>query len=689
MSRLKRLIVEIHRHSLWQIVGIYLGGAWLAYEIIQGITEGRGLPEWLPAFALVLLVIGLPFVVATAFVREDAAPPPLEPSTPEAEAAAAQAQAEARREAVGRRRFLTLRNAVASFVVALAVWGVVATGWMLFGERAVATEDGRKSIAVLPFENLSGNEEAEPFTNGIHDDILTQLYKIADLTPISRTSVMEYRSTTKNLRQIANELGVATVLEGGVQRSGHRVRINVQLIDARTDEHMWAETYDLELTTENIFAIQTDVARRIAEALRATLSPEEDEQIAARPTDNLQAYDYYLRGREQRPTGPADRYIRIAMYEKAVELDPGFAQAYAALANSHISMYWWYLDRTGERLASAKAAVDRALQLEPDLPGGHNALGAYYSAIKDFERARHHTLIALAGEPNNAGFVIQLAGAQARRGEWTQAIASFKRATVLNPRSPGAFWNTAAALQFVRQYAEAEQYFDRAISLGPAGTFAYVAKARLYLAWHGEVDRARRMLDDAPRQMAVRDILGGNISGSRWLFRTLSYGLPETVDTLTLESLSSDSVTYYFAKADLYGVGGPTEVAIACYDSARAVLERRVESEPEEARIRSLLGIAYAGLGDRAGAIREGTRAVELLPVSRDAMDGPEMLAHLSEMYVMLGDYDLAIDQLEVLLSIPSWLSAAWLEVDPLWAPLRDHPRFQALVEEYAQPASN
>jgi tetratricopeptide (TPR) repeat protein len=376
------------------------------------------------------------------------------------------------------------------------------------------------------------------------------------------------------------------------------------------------------------------------------------------------------------------------MYEKAVELDPGFAQAYAALAGAHLSMYWWYLDRTGERLASAKAAVDRALQLDPDLPLAHSMLGKYYEAIKDFERAERHHLIALAGQPNNADFVLGLASMQARRGEWAQGISSFKRATVLNPRSSGLFWNTGAALQFVRQYPEAEVYFDRALALSPT-RMAALFKARLYLAWHGDVERARSVLEEVPEQVALRTLLGGNISGSRWLFRTLYHDLPESVDTLTLQALNGDSVTYYFAKADLYGVGPASELANAYHDSARVAAEHRVEAEPEEARIRSLLGIAHARLGDRASAVREGTRAVELMPISREAIDGPEILAHLAEIYMILGDYDLAIDQLEVLLSIPSWLSAAWLEFDPFWAPLRDHPRFQALLDKYDQPASN
>lgn len=283
MSHLKRLIVEIHHRSIWQVLLVYIGAGWFCFEIIDSITERFALPAWLPAVSAILFLVGLPFVVATACVREIEAPSrgatDAEPG--EDEAAVAAAHQRARR----RHRFLTWRTAGLTFLVALAAWGVVTTGWLLLADRTAseqtqAPEETRKSIAVLPFDNLSTDPENEFFADGIHDDIITQLYKIADLKVISRTSVMEYKGRLENLRVIAEELEVTNILEGTVRRADGRVRITTQLIDATTDEHLWAEVYDRDL--QDVFAVQSDVAQRVATALKATLTASEKGRIAER-----------------------------------------------------------------------------------------------------------------------------------------------------------------------------------------------------------------------------------------------------------------------------------------------------------------------------------------------------------------------------------------------------------------------
>ncbi|KPK77470.1 MAG: hypothetical protein AMS25_16885 [Gemmatimonas sp. SM23_52] len=318
---------------------IYVGGALVAYQAVQALTEGLGLPQWFPGLAVVLFVIGLPFVVATAFVRETGAPP-VPPSEREAEAVVGEEAATSALPA-GRRPQITWRNAGLSFVVALAVWGLVATGWMLFGGRADegAPADERPSVAVLPLANRSGLEEDQYFTDGINDEILTQLSKIGGLSVRARTSVMEYRDRTKNVRQIGEELNARYLMEGGVQRAGETVRINVQLVDAETDEHVFAETYDRELSVENLLAVQREVALRIADALEATLTVQEREQIDKAPTENLEAYDYYLRGLEysRRRYTEADERITVEMFERATQLDSSFALAYARLSRTHSS----------------------------------------------------------------------------------------------------------------------------------------------------------------------------------------------------------------------------------------------------------------------------------------------------------------------------------------------------------------
>ncbi len=379
---MKKLIREIHRRSLWQVLVIYGVGAYIGFEVIQTLTEGLGLPSWFPSCAIMLFIIGLPIVLATAFVQEGLGSAARRDPTllPDVEIGGAAAAEHARREAAGARRVFTWRNALMGGVFAFALWGVVAAGWLLLAGDivrearesgvAAAADERWKSIAVLPFENLSDDPENAFFAAGIHDDILSQLSKIRDLTVISRTSVMQYAGTEKDMRTIADELGARTSLEGSVRRAGGQVRIVTQLIDAKADAHLWSETYDRELTVANVFAIQSEIAQRIAQALKAELSPEEKERIASRPTDSPEAYDFYLRGKEyfRRPGLEKENY-RIAqqMYERAVELDPQFALAHASLSRVHSLFYRASFDRSAERLSQAREAAGRALELDPDL----------------------------------------------------------------------------------------------------------------------------------------------------------------------------------------------------------------------------------------------------------------------------------------------------------------------------------
>jgi serine/threonine-protein kinase len=457
MSRLKQLVTEIHRRSLWQVLLIYVGGGWLVFEIVQTVTEGLGLPQWFPAFAALLLLIGLPVVVATAFVGEG------EPAAAVSDPTLIPVD-EARIETARRRRFLTWRNAVASFVVALAVWGVVASGWYLLADRAEmegleAAEETRKSIAVLPFENLSPDPENEFFTDGMHDEIIAHLSRIADLKVISRTSVMEYKGRSENLRTIAEELEVTNILEGTVRRANGTVRITTQLIDALADEHLWTEVYDRNLS--DVFAVQSDVAQQVAVALRATLTPAEREVIEERPTENLEAYDLLLRGWDY-VERRGNLRIAIDMFERAIELDPDFALAYAALSRVHSSIYLSAEDRTAQRLALAKEAADQALAIDPDLPDAHGALGLYYyRGHRDYDRALEEFSIAQKSYPYP---LADIAWIERRRGNMERAAAILEDHVRRDPRSYGILEELGLTYVYLRRYAEAEGYCDRAIA---------------------------------------------------------------------------------------------------------------------------------------------------------------------------------------------------------------------------------
>jgi len=470
MNPLKGLILEIHRRSLWQVLLIYVGGAWVCYEIIDTITDRLALPEWLPVLAIILFLIGLPVVLATAFVREDegsfsalAARPEagLDSERLEAEAAAA------RRQARRRHRVLTWRNAGLSFVIALAVWGVVATGWLVLSERAEETPVERRSVAVLPFANLSGDPHAEYFSDGVTGDIINHLSQIADLKVISRTTIMQYKGSSSSLREIGEELGVATVLEGEVQRIGDRVRINAQLIDAENDVHLWAEQYNRELT--DVFAIQSDVAQQIAAALRTRLTPAERRRIEARPTENLEAYDDYLRGRRfwtQRSLAALDSAIRY--YNRAVLLDPEYARAYAGLAETYVLLPEYGGPSIPETLPYARAATERALALDPDLAEAYAAYGYLKAVFEwDWDAAERDYLKAIELNPDYATAHQWYAELLGVTGRWDAALAEARKAIELDPRSPAANEIMGVVFTYAGRPDDAIRMYERALRIVP------------------------------------------------------------------------------------------------------------------------------------------------------------------------------------------------------------------------------
>jgi serine/threonine-protein kinase len=461
MNRLKQFIMEIHRRSLWQVLLIYCGAALVAYQAVQALTEGLGLPQWFPALAIVLFIVGLPIVLATAFVHE-VAPPTAAPAEPtpltEAEAARIEAEAAAVHLQVRRRhRFLTWRNAAATFVIVLAAWGVVATGWLILGERAASADEERQWIAVLPLENLSPDPDNAFFAAGIHEDILSQLSKIRALNVISRTTVLQYADTDKDIPTIAEELGgVDGIVEGSVRRAGDQVRVVLQLID-KTDVHLWSETYDRDLTVANMFAIQSDIAQQIARALEAELTSEERERIEEIPTDNLEAYDLYLLARQY--TDMEEWQTAIDLYEDAIELDADFALAYAWLAGAEGDFYWLVTEaRTDERLARVRRAAERAVQIDPDLPDSHLALGWYYYRAYDYERALEQFAIAREALPGDSYVSTFIAPVQRALGNWEEAADNFRKSFELNPRSDWAARELGYTYHVMHRYAAAEEY---------------------------------------------------------------------------------------------------------------------------------------------------------------------------------------------------------------------------------------
>jgi adenylate cyclase len=588
MSRLKRLIVEIHRRSLWQVLLIYCGAALVAYQAVQALTEGLGLPQWFPALAIVLFIIGLPIVLATAFVHE-VAPPTTTPAEPppltESEAARIEAEAAAvHLETRRRHRFLTWRNAVASFVVAVAVWGVVAAGWLLFGRTndESATADGRPAVAVLPLENRSGLREDEYFTDGIHDEILTQLSKIGALSVRGRTSVMRYRETLKSLSDIGEELNARYLLEGSVLRAGPTVRVTVQLIDAERDEHLWAETYDRQLSIENLLAIQTEVARRIAEELEATLTPEEEERLAAMPTANPEAYDHYLRGRyfwHQRSLAAFDS--AISYFNQGIFLDPDYARAYAALAETYVLLPEYGGPAIPDILPLAKAASERARTLDPDLAEANTASG-YIKAVFEWDRdaAERDYLKAIELNPGYATahqWYAELLGMTRR---WDEAFQQARAAVELDPLAPAPNFVLGVLLGFTRRLDDAIPALERALEIVPDFAVATYYLADLYVL-KGDYAAAAPLYDRFAELMAT------DPEPYRAYLRALSdpAKIPEAVRVLE--------------NSNAFGIGGRAVylVHLGQIDEALAALEEAyqtrepflpwVNSEPRFAGLRS------------------------------------------------------------------------------------------------------
>ena len=560
--------------------------------------------------------------------------------------------------------------------------------------RHPAEAAGTKMLAVLPFKNM-GAPGDQYFADGLTEEITSRLAGVSDLGVVSRTSTDPYKGTSKGIRQIGQELGVGYILEGSVRwekspGGGSRVRVTPQLIRVADDRHLWTDRYDAELA--DVFQVQSNIAERVTSAMNLALDPSEKKTINERPTTNTEAYDYYLRGMEYRNRGPGQGNINNAreMYQRAIGLDSTFAHAWAALSMIRSSQFWYFFDRSDAALADAKAAADRALRLRPDLAEAHMALGYYhYWGKLDYDAALKELAVAEKQQPNNADVIFGIAAIQRRRGDWPEAVANFEKAYRLDPRAYDEVFNLAETYALTRKYDQALRTYRRGISITPDEPFSYVETMQVQLLSGAGLEEVQRTLREAldkvefmnlARAAAATSSTAGYAFSPSWLL-TMDSAVQPLVEQLRLPEFA-DSVGYYTLKSELYRVQHQSKER-AYLDSARTLLERRVRSQPDEASFHGQLGLVYAYLGRNAEAVREGETAVRLLPVSKEAYRGVNLLTGLARIYALVGRKGDAVEKLEYLVSVPSYVSPASLRVDPRWAILRGEPRFEKLIAQH------
>jgi len=584
----------------------------------------------------------------------------------------------------------------AATTAALLTLGVIVAGIAMFSRYRIRSTLAapEKSIAVLPFENLSEEKANAYFADGVQDEILTDLAKVADLKVISRTSVMQYKNAAmRNLREIAQQLGVSHVLEGSVQRAANRIRVNAQLIDARTDAHLWAEHYDRPL--DDVFAIQSEIAKTIADQLQAKISLSEKAAIEKAPTTNLVAYDRYLRAQElfadtSDPIHAREKLPQAAhLLEEAVTLDPHFLPAWCLLSRIHGVTYFRGHDHTPARLDLAYATVQAALRLQEDAGEAHLALANYYyHGFRDYQRARSELAIARQTLPNSADVFRYTGFIDRREGHWEAATRNLERAVELDPRNFFILQQLALTYQSQRRYADEARTYDRALTIVPADPNTRILRALIALDWRADIKPFQATLATL---VAENPSVAADVDLPRYaLCERTAAAATRTLTNYPREGVVNNGVNfpYVYWEGAVARYQGDSAKARTAFTAARREVEKTVEQQPDFAAALSLLGMIDAGLERKEEALREGRRSCELLPISKDAIDGADLAINLAQIYAWTGEKDRAIEQIAAVEHVPNTLSYGLLKLHPYWDSLRGDPRFEKIVASLA-PKTN
>ena len=664
---------ELRRRNIYRVAAAYAVVAWLIIQVATATFPVLEIPSWCVRLVVVLLILGFPIALILAWAYE-VTPEGIKRTEEVAE--------------VPPRGGRTLDR----LIIALLLCAIA----FLIYQRIHPSENGsgipEKSIAVLPFENFSDDKENAFFADGIQDDILTSLAKIHDLKVISRTSVMPYRGATKkNLPEIAQALGVANVLEGSVRRGGNRVVVTVQLIDARNDRHLWAKRYDRQL--EDSLGLQGELAAEIATELRATLSPEEKGRVETKPTENADAYVLYLkaRGYESNPDRLFEDFkLAEDLYRQAIQHDSAFALAHARLSATLARIYHWFAPSEALK-ASIKNSADKALALKPDLGEGHLALGLYYYWTEaNYEKALDEFQLASAALPNDSEIGYVSAAIRRRQGNWKDNLELLKKSQSVDPGNANVASEIAFTYAFIHDWAQAAQMYDRVVAIAKDSANFKITRAYIDFYANGKTDALRSALAGIPAGVDP----SGLVTRARWDLAMLERDFPAADSAMAaypLDVFQSDGMPMpkSFFRGCTALARGDAAAAQTQFASALPAFELAVKEAPASGLRHANLGLLYSFMGRKEDAIREGRRAVELEPDSKDAVVAPWMRGFLAMIYVRTGEIDSALPLLERALASPfpvdntnccityNDLRKRWQ-----WDPARNDPRFQKLLTE-------
>ena len=680
---MKTFVQELKNRRVYRVAITYLVAGSAIVQLAGTIFPTFHAPEWVQQVFVALVAVCFPVALGLAWSFDLRGGEVIRTEDGTTQSAAANSKR------------LWILVAIGSFFAVSALAGY----WLWHpwrsearAEQPVSPALTAKSIAVLPFENLSDEKETEFFADGVQGEILATLARVADLKVISRTSVMQYKSGVKrNLRAIASELGVAHILEVTVQFAKGRVRISAQLIDARTDANVWGDRFDREMA--DVFTIQTEVAGKIVSELKARLSPGEQAAIQERPTNDLAAYNLYLRARSLieatsfSARAGADLSEAVRLLDAAVARDPNFLLAYYQLASAHDLIYFLGIDHTETRVAAADAAVRNTVRLRPDSGEAHLAQAQHlYRAYRDYDRAREELTIARRLLPNEP-LVLLLAGyIDRRQGRWDLSVQEMEKALELDPRNVFILQQVSFTYHTLRRYAAETASLDRILAMTPKDANTLVQRASVDLEWRADPRPLRAtvqsILKERPTEMAT--LVG------QWLLFALCERDRAAADQVlqAIDPAGTEEVGVHYPKAWYEAIVarafGEEDRARTAFETARAALEKTVNEQPAYAQPLSLLGVIDAGLGRKDQAIAEGRRAMELLPVQKDAMSGAAMVENMALIYAWVGEKEKACEQLDVVTSIPYDLSYGKLRLNPLWDGLRGQPCFEKIVTSLA-----